>query len=233
MNQLDPQKRAILAGEYVLGILPPAARARYERAMRYDPVLARLADQWVRRFAAIDERTAPVTPPARVWRAIEARTVQRALRRDTLPRVWAWRDSLAFWRATAVGALAVAAALVIVIATGVMGPAAPKVMAVLTNKEGQPAWVVSQDRRGKTLAIEAMATQTIDPDHAFELWCLAGGKPWALGVISPERHKRVTIPAWEVPGHGAAFAVSLEPAGGSPSGAPTGPVLYQGGIIND
>jgi anti-sigma-K factor RskA len=30
---------------------------------------------------------------------------------------------------------------------------------------------------------------------------------------------------------GAALAISLEPAGGSPTGLPTGPVLYQGAWI--
>ena len=231
MNQLDPEKRAILAGEYVLGTLPAAARARFAHRMQYDPVLARLADQWARRFSVIDERTLSVTPPARVWRAIEARTAPRTSARTT-PLSGSWRQSLAFWRTLALGAVAVAAALVVIIATGVMTPR-PTLVAVLSDKEGHPAWVVSEDRGGKTLAVEAVRTQEIDRDHDFELWCIAAGKPWALGVISSKRDHRVTIPSWEMPGNGVALAVSVEPFGGSRTGQPTGPVLYQGKVLTD
>ena len=70
-------------------------------------------------------------------------------------------------------------------------------------------------------------------DRALQLWALPEGRdPQSLGLIAASGIGRVALP---VPA-GVAFqsvpalAVSLEPAGGSPTGKPTGPVLYSGGV---
>ncbi len=61
----------------------------------------------------------------------------------------------------------------------------------------------------------------------LELWAAAGtGAPRSLGLISASGASvfgRTRLP--EGTDH---LAVSLEPPGGSPTGAPTGPVLYVG-----
>ncbi len=66
----------------------------------------------------------------------------------------------------------------------------------------------------------------------FELWALHGPNPTSLGILQVDangnaimRLKGVTDPA-----HLSAFAVSLEPAGGSPKDVPTGPVVLVGTI---
>ena len=68
-------------------------------------------------------------------------------------------------------------------------------------------------------------------DRELELWMLPGqGPPRSLGVIPSDGVRKVGLSA----APDAAFrgidalAVSLEPRGGSPTGAPTGPVLYTG-----
>jgi anti-sigma-K factor RskA len=229
MNYLDPEKRSILAGEYVLGTLPPAVRANFERAMRFDASLARLVGEWADRLSAIDETLQPVKPPARVWRAVAARTAP-----VNVKHTGSWSESLHFWRALTVGAMAVAAALVLVLGVVTMGPTTPaRVVAVLNDKEGQPAWIVHEDKSRATLVVDTVRNQTIDAQHAFELWIIADNKPQPLGVIPSRTDKRVTVPASSVPKNGLVFAVSLEPPGGSPTGQPTGPVLYQGRVLND
>jgi anti-sigma-K factor RskA len=70
----------------------------------------------------------------------------------------------------------------------------------------------------------------IDGDRAFELWAIAGGPPRPLGLLRPAGGERLVLAAGTVPRDGV-LAVSLEPAGGSPTGLPTGPVLYQGKIL--
>ncbi|MDE2037235.1 MAG: anti-sigma factor, partial [Pseudomonas sp.] len=67
------------------------------------------------------------------------------------------------------------------------------------------------------------------------LWAIpAGGKPISLGLLpvsgngriqlSKEHQALLTAPL--------TLAVSLEPQGGSPTGQPTGPVLYQGQLAS-
>jgi anti-sigma-K factor RskA len=67
----------------------------------------------------------------------------------------------------------------------------------------------------------------------FELWALPpNAPPQPLGVLARGSVARLPLPApsgrllADVP----ALAVSVEPPGGSPTGAPTGPVVYTGRI---
>jgi anti-sigma-K factor RskA len=50
-----------------------------------------------------------------------------------------------------------------------------------------------------------------------------GAEPFTVRQVSAE-YDPVTI-------NRATYAVSLEPQGGSPTGAPTGPVLYSGKLV--
>ena len=64
-----------------------------------------------------------------------------------------------------------------------------------------------------------------------ELWLIpADGKPRSMGIVVPGAPNRMAVPA---PMHDgmkveATLALSVEPAGGSPSGSPTGPVIAAG-----
>ena len=74
------------------------------------------------------------------------------------------------------------------------------------------------------------------PGRSHELWIIAGPgqAPRSLGVINAadaaKPHSMPEHVAQALP-KGAILAVSLEPAGGSPTGAPTGPVLYSGPAV--
>ena len=67
---------------------------------------------------------------------------------------------------------------------------------------------------------------------AWELWMLPGGeqKPVSLGLITTHETQVVKIPEALAARLDAAYglAMSVEPAGGSSTGLPTGPVLYAG-----
>jgi anti-sigma-K factor RskA len=93
--------------------------------------------------------------------------------------------------------------------------------------------VASADRDGRFLTIKALATIDLAADRALELWALPEkGNPRSLGLIASSGVVRVALrdgaasTLRDIP----ALAVSLEPKGGSPTGLPTGPVLYSGTI---
>ena len=73
----------------------------------------------------------------------------------------------------------------------------------------------------------------VPADRALQLWAKADDPkgPISLGVVPADRSFR--LPAGEVPRlePGQLFAISLEPAGGSPLGRPTGPVLFAGRVV--
>ena len=228
MNYRDPKLRELLAGEYAMGLLPSRARARFERLMADDAELARLVADWQERLAPIDGTAPPVAPPRRVWRSIEQGTLQRSF--SATPPA-GLLQSLAFWRGFAGTAAAVAAVLVFYIALG-PGPArAPAVVAVLADSTGTPAFIATRGERAEEVAVAPVRPQSLDAQKSFELWAIAGGPPKPLGLVSATPGKPLLVPASAVAAAGTVLAVSLEPEGGSPTGQPTGPVLFQGKVL--
>ena len=233
MNYDDPRLRDILAGAYVMATLPRRAAARFERLMAADPSLAALVEDWRQRLAPLDATAAPVEPPARVWRAIEREIAPPApvLVREAAPQRTSLWNLLPLWRGLAFGAMAVAAALLLYIAVPrTLPPATPEVVAVLTDPSGAPSWIATVEPQDARISIAAIRPQPIAADRSFELWAIAGGPPRSLGLLRTGAGDRLTLPASAVP-HDGVLAVSLEPQGGSPTAAPTGPVLYQGKIL--
>jgi len=67
----DPDLRALLAGEYVLGNLQGQARLRFETLMREDTALRHQVTLWAQRLEPLNDELEARTPPASVWTAIE------------------------------------------------------------------------------------------------------------------------------------------------------------------
>ena len=114
-------------------------------------------------------------------------------------------------------------------------PAGPRLVAVLTSVGGEPFWLLSTGTADR-LAVHPVQELAPTP-QAHELWLLPsdGAAPISLGVLDPQGDTRRPLPA-DVAARltpGAGLAVSLEPAGGSPTGAPTGPITYRGQLIED
>lgn len=238
--------RERLAAEYALGTLRGRARERFRRWMAEDIAIADAAMQWEVRLAPMSAAIAPVRPPARVWRAILERLDAGKARGEGL-----W-TSLAFWRNLGLAASGMAA--VLLAGLGLIAPQAPQqapppvvlrvpsnemaatYLAVLSDSRTQkPMLVVSAGRNSNDLWVKTLDPAIHVPDRSLELWALPPGKaPKSLGVVAPsEKMTALKLAAVadqslaEVP----AFAISLEPMGGSPTGAPTGPVLFTGPCI--
>ena len=104
---------------------------------------------------------------------------------------------------------------------------------MLAAQDARPALVASADRAGRVLTVKAIAPVELAADRALQLWALPErGNPRSLGLVAASGVVRLALPApadqalQSVP----ALAVSLEPRGGSPTGQPTGPVLYMGPV---
>jgi anti-sigma-K factor RskA len=229
MKYLNQQLREALAAEYVLGVLQGRARRRFERSLKDDPRLRSLVAQWQNRLAPLDALAEPVRPPARVWHAIRERVRLGSGRRS----VWA---SLRLWRAAALVSTAAAVALAVSLAVLAPSRHAPETMVVvMSGEDARPAMTVSwpvQPKGEPKLRIRVLGHPEMPAGTAWELWMLPGGdqKPVSLGLIGTEPTQELTIPRGLAPLIDRAWglAMSVEPSGGSPTGLPTGPVLYKG-----
>ena len=222
----ESEDRDRLAGEYVLGTLEGAERQSAEALLARDPGFARAVAAWQERLTPLAALAAPAAPPPGLWRRIDAATMPAP--RPVAPRPLGIR----FWQGSTAGALALAAAL-----AGIMllRAPAPPVLAVLAGR-GRGAGFIAVARAGAGLVLRPIAAIPVLPvGREMELWVLPRGAsaPRPLGAL-PQGGRRGPPPGEEggvekgLIAAGAELLVSVEPAGGSPSGKPTGPVIYRG-----
>ena len=238
--QNKPELHERLAAEYALGTLRGPARARFKRWMREDAALARAVAEWEGRLAPLAQAVAPRRPPARLWREIEARLG------SSEARLGGSRDARRgfLWRGLGLVASGAAAALVVMTLVPALRPTSGTAgyVALLSDARTQKPVLMVTARRNDT----ELRVRTLDPaiqvsDASLELWALPkGGKPKSLGLISDSERPgvnravlRMAAVADRTLSDVPMLAVSLEPRGGSPTGAPTGPVLYSGPCVKD
>jgi anti-sigma-K factor RskA len=228
-----------LAAEYVLGTLPAAERARLVERLSREPALREAVRRWQARLAPLLETAPAEAPPPSLWRAIERATHAGGAVPAGGPfadkaandNVAALRRKLALWRGAALAATALAVAAVFDLADVLRPPPAPgsRYVAVVDTDGREPAMVAEVDTGSGTITVRSLAAEA-PAGRSLELWHVAeGAAPVSLGVIEPGREAQ-TIAAENAPA-GGVLAVSVEPPGGSPSGAPTGPVVYTGRLI--
>lgn len=234
MDYSRPELVDRLAAAYVAGTLRGAARRRFVALMRVHPALRRAVREWETGLMPLTAAVEPVSPPPRVWQAIERRIAP--LRAPAAMTV-SWWGRLAVWRALTGVATLVAVTLAVLLA--VPPPAQPPIVVVLspagavTGQGGlAPAsFVASISADGRALVTRPVQQVSLQADRALELWAVPPqGAPRSLGLISAQA--ATVVQRGRVLDNTAAFAVSLEPPGGSPTGAPTGPILYVGKLAS-
>ena len=116
------------------------------------------------------------------------------------------------------------------------GPAqlGARLVAVLQQEPTAPAFLLTVDPQSRTLVVRRVSA-TPEAGRSYELWLISSQfpAPKSLGVVGNDEFTQRPIPGnFDVATlRTASYAVSLEPAGGSPSGVPTGPVLFTGKIV--
>ena len=232
---MTEEERFAAAGEYVLGTLPPPERAAFAARIAGERAAADAVLFWERMLAPLLGLVAEVAPPARVWEAVRARIGDGAAVANDRG------GASGSWRAAALGLGALAAGLgafliarpapkpVIVERQIAVTSPAPRYIAALNSGGQASALLLTLDpATGGVVAHPVKLTAPARRD--LELWWIAdGAKPSPVGILDPARPLRARVVAAKV--DGGAFAVSVEPIGGSTTGAPTGPIIYTGAVV--
>ena len=199
-----------LAAEYALGVLDGELRREVADRVGRDAAFARLVAAWEVRLAGMNEGFDEVAPPPGVKSAIDTKLFPQPARRRTL------------WLVAGGGLVAACLALLIFLAfpTG-----------------DQPVFTAALESTDSGFAFTAQITdEEIEVDRtagdvpagrALELWLIEGdNSPRSVGLLDGSR---IAVGNLDLKA-GSVLAVSLEPSGGSPTGAPTGPVVALGEI---
>ncbi|WP_375461159.1 anti-sigma factor domain-containing protein [uncultured Enterovirga sp.] len=238
MIPTDQEARDVLAAEYVLGQLDEAEAREVEAAMAGDPGLARLVLAWESRLLpALDAAVRPASLDPALWPRIER--AMGAMSGPGRPRLVAtprrfW-NSAPVWRAAT--ALATAAAVLLAVFPVREGaPAEPQTryFALLQTRDAAgaetgPGWLIQIAEDGTVRSVPLGRT---DPgeNRSLQLWTLwdqARG-PVSLGVLPPGGAVRLPRESLPQIGGGQLFEITLEPQAGSPTGRPTGRILFIG-----
>ena len=218
MNIVNGELPDRLAAEYVLGTLTGGARRRFDALLPAHPALRHAVAGWETRLLPMALKPAAVQPGARVWSGIEQQLGWAAPTAAAAP----WR--LRFWQ---VFATAATAAAVLFATVPRHEPVAPPMIVVLHATKGSETIVAGLSPDHRQISIQPLQKVALTSDQSLELWALKkDGPPASLGVISAD--KLTAVDKGSLPKDTKGLAVSLEPLGGSPTGAPTGPVLFVG-----
>ena len=228
MDYAHPERADWLAAHYAAGLLRGPARTRFETLLPSHPALRAALRQWQERLMPLAAVIPPEAPPSRVWQRIEA-TLFPGRSAAVADAVVPWWHRLALWQGLS-GAAAMAA---VALAALLANPPAQTPFVVVLSSAGvnpAPAFVASFNADGRSVVTRPLTPVAVQAERSLELWALpARGAPLSLGLISPRGAS--VVQRARVARDTDALAVTLEPAGGSPSGAPTGPVVYSGKLI--
>lgn len=224
----NPDDRAS-AGEYALGLLEGEDLAAAERRAASDPAFAREVESWRARFAAFDDTTPPQAAGDELWRKIETGMPTRTSAAQSVPLRSRFWNSVPALR-TSIYALA---ALVLVLGIGLgfttqMALRQPVMIAVLLDGNRAGAVIHTfADGRAVLLPLTAI---NVPEGRALEVWTLPSRErgPVSVGLMNKPRTLSLSFKDLPTPRPDQLFEITLEPATGSPTGRPTGPVLFKG-----
>ncbi len=220
-----PEADAVRVAEFALSLLPEAERIAFAGRVARDPRLRAELALWEESLAPVADEVVPVLPPAAVKRRLEATLFpQQAESRDRRwPRVLPW---------SVAGLSSVAAAAVLLMALPLLR--APEPGPILVSELSTPGdelrVLAAYDPARGGFRVERTAGAA-PAGRAVQLWAIgAAGVPVSLGLLADGL---VPLPdALRDEVANLTLAISDEPAGGSPTGAPTGAILATGAVTS-
>jgi len=215
------KSKHIKAAETALGLEPIGAETLGE---------AELRRRWERHLAPLGLALRDEQPPEDLWYRVQA-SLARADDRKTIAKakrgVWRWRIASLFMTAIAAGLAG------FIFTKSLEQPTIPSTttstqyVAVVTPEGGQDVLIVELDLVAGSARVRPVGV-SVERGRDLQMWRIApDSAPQPVGLVPPDGITTLDLTA----DAGDTIAISLEPEGGSTTGAPTGPVVYTGSLI--
>ncbi|WP_051489470.1 anti-sigma factor [Roseivivax halodurans] len=225
----------ILIDEVVLGLASEADVARLEALAAQDPDVAARVEQARRRFAPLDDTAEELPVPAGLWdriaRALDAPQddAARPARDNTVVDLATMRRHLNRWRVGASAAIAASLVLAGLLGWTMTRSVDPLVVAVLQDESGAVIALV-ESNADNTTSVTLLERPGVPPDQVMQVWTKPDddGLPVSLGLLPTARSSVLMVDGLPAPHSDQLYEITFEPAGGSPTNLPTGPILGKG-----
>jgi len=218
-----------IADDYVLGLLEASDAEAIEAAMERDGELRAAIAKSRERFLPLDTGVEPAAVNGELWNNIESRLPPQDKSTANRPIRTANDNKRNRWRSIAISAIAATVVLAAGLTFSLTRTAEPLVIAVLLNEAGEVQAVV-EDFGNEKATLRMLADFAVPQDKTIQLWTLPSREvgPVSLGLIDGVRSARLEGPVLPTPRSDQLYEITLEQAGGSPTGRPTGPILAKG-----
>lgn len=218
----------VIAGEYVLGLLTEAERADVDARLAHDAALRAAVKRAADRFHELDLTADAGPAPALLWDRIAAQLDAPPAATNVvklLPKLARGK----FWQGFGAASLA-ASLLAAVVAVPIWNKfGTPVVIVVLLDGQSNPGAII-EAFNDDSVRVVPLETFAVPDGRVIQLWTLPDAKtgPVSLGLLPNLRERVLTGPSLPRPKPDQLYEFTLEPAGGSPTGRPTGPILVKG-----
>jgi anti-sigma-K factor RskA len=231
-----------LLAEYSLGVLDAADMARANELLANDADATATALKWENLFLELTDRLDPIEPPAHLLQRVQAalgHDITLIKRPSIWPRVlkklWGVTfGGIWFWRALCVVLAITAVAYALKPNLAVINAPPPTKVAVLQapGQTSTPGVLITFDSKNN-LVLKPRVHIEIPDNAAVQLWTRGASQPQprSLGVFKPNRTMTIPAATVGVPGKNQLFEITLEQAGGSATGKPSGPILFIGRLV--
>ncbi|QDQ88371.1 RNA polymerase subunit sigma-70 [Alcaligenaceae bacterium SJ-26] len=223
-----------LAGEYVLGTLPSALRRQVTARLETDVALREAVVRWQARLLPLNDLVPPVEPSRALWERIATTlSFSAAPRSASAPAASCWQRlwlNLALWRGFAVACFAC-----VVLLGGVLlqrTTAVEYVVVLVAPGSSSPGWII-QTVSADAVELIPLGSFRVPDGQVLEFWTKADdwSAPVSLGLVEPGHSLRVRLADLPPLEANQLFELTLEPASGSPTGKPTGPIQAIGRAV--
>jgi anti-sigma-K factor RskA len=218
---------SVTAAELALGLIEGEERSSALRRVLAEPAFAQEVERWRTHFSVLFADYPSVEPPAWIERRLAA------VGGD--PQPWRWATGVA-------SLLAAGLAVALVIRPADVPAPVPRAqpmpaavtyaaaMAPAKADDGKPFAALFDAGRGQ---VRVPAAVDVPAGRVAELWRIgADGVPHSLGLLTGAGTTALALSDTDraALAAGATLAISIEPAGGSPTALPTGPVVAAGAL---